>query len=849
MTESKEDDDMMSQAQDSDVIAASKIEQLKPVINIVKKRWAEEERRVKDIQNEECDDGIKRKKESSGGRYFGEVTEKLQFWDEIRKQVESGENKEDHWKRAIFWRAFQFWPVDQNIFKYLVYHGADIYSTNEEGKTVLCIVTKSGSLDLVKYLVKYGPEHNFQDDYTALLSAIQSGSLGIVKYFVEECRADINCKDEFGKTVLHHAVDAGVTDIVKYLVERGADVNGWVNFFGSVLHAAISRDKLEIVKYLVENGADVNGKDTVECAVLDKAVSKGHLAMVKYLVEKGASVNSEDSYGWTALHTAVTEGSLEIVVYLVKKGADLTGKDADGRTVLHYAVTKGDLEMVKCLVELDANLNGKKTDWGTALHYAVTKDALEMVRYLVEMGADVNCKDTNGWTVLHYAITKNTIEVIKYLIEQGADVNGKDTDGWTVLHGAVRAGVLDIVEFLVEQGANVNGESAYGWSVLHAAIDARALEIVLYLIEQGADITLESKIGVHTLGIDVLMMGIVKNSCILVNFLLDKNVEVWRAGTFFVDGRQMSPLELSIYLGRDEISTILKRSVKHRKNIELLQNMNLNQLMLIEIPMQAFIAKNQFKIGDGGFSSVYLGVMKDGSEVAVKRILVQSEDKTVENEKEIMSLIEADKSPFIVNYRHFHRDDTFMYLIIDLCEENLREYVDACSIELLQLHGPRMTKEILSGLEFLHSKGILHRDLKPSNVLVDIEGRMKLADFGISRVLNDDETTVETFAKGTSGWMPPEVIRAIDKDEKGPFKKKSDVHVAGIVAFFILTKSEHPFGSKFDRMRNILDGNSVSLKKLCDVRAQNFVSWLTNYKIDDRPYAHEALRDPFVNED
>ena len=265
------------------------------------------------------------------------------------------------------------------------------------------------------------------------------------------------------------------------------------------------------------------------------------------------------------------------------------------------------------------------------------------------------------------------------------------------------------------------------------------------------------------------------------------------------------------------------------------------------MPMQAFIARNFFKIGDGGISCVYIGLMKNGREVAVKRILVQSEDKTVENEKEIMSLIKTNNSPFVASYRHFHRDETFMYLIIDLCEENLRELVDACSIEYLQENGPRMIKEILSGLEFLHGKGILHRDLKPSNILVDIEGRMKLADFGISRVLNDDETTVETFAKGTPGWMPPEVIKAIDKDEKSRFKRKSDVQIVGMIAFFVLTKGEHPFGSKINRMQNILEGNSVNLRKLDDSRARTFVTWLINHKIDDRPYAHEALQDSFVN--
>ncbi|XP_028418797.1 probable serine/threonine-protein kinase ireA [Dendronephthya gigantea] len=270
----------------------------------------------------------------------------------------------------------------------------------------------------------------------------------------------------------------------------------------------------------------------------------------------------------------------------------------------------------------------------------------------------------------------------------------------------------------------------------------------------------------------------------------------------------------------------------------------------IGIPMQAFIADKQFRIGDGGYSSVYVGLMKDGTEVAVKKMIVQKCDEIAENEREIMSLVKTSDSPFIVSYRHFYRDDTFIYLFLDLCEETLRQLVHASSIEHLQEHGPRMIKEILSGLEFLHGKRMLHRDLKPSNVLADIEGRMKLADFGLSSVLRDDETTVETEAKGTHGWMPTEVIEAIEKKEKGPFKKKSDVQVAGMIAFFILTKGGHPFGqSWFEQMKNILKGNSVNLKKLGDRKARKFVSWLIRHKIDKRPYAEEALWDSFINND
>ena len=241
-------------------------------------------------------------------------------------------------------------------------------------------------------------------------------------------------------------------------------------------------------------------------------------------------------------------------------------------------------------------------------------------------------------------------------------------------------------------------------------------------------------------------------------------------------------------------------------------------------PVKSFVADESFFLGTGSMGTcVYVGLMRDGSEVAVKRMLIQASKSIAENEKEILTLIDTKKSPFVVSYRHFFKDSTFMYLVLDLCEETLNDYVNSCSIEYLQNNGKIMIKEILTGLKFLHSQTILHRDLKPQNILVDIHHHMKLSDFGISRVMNEDETRVQTIANGTQGWMAAEVIEIIKKGVKGDFRRKSDIQVAGMISYFILSKGKHPFGSFHDCMTNILNGNAVNLKKLDDHAAQTFV--------------------------
>ena len=266
-------------------------------------------------------------------------------------------------------------------------------------------------------------------------------------------------------------------------------------------------------------------------------------------------------------------------------------------------------------------------------------------------------------------------------------------------------------------------------------------------------------------------------------------------------------------------------------------------------PLKHFSTLTSFLLGKGcDGTSVYVGIMEDGSEVAVKRMLIQACEKSAQNEIEILSRPDTQKSPYIVSYRHFYHDNTFMYLILDLCEETLSKHVHSQTPEHLREHGPRMVKEILTGLEFLHSQGILHRDLKPSNILVDVAGHMRLADFGISRVLNEDETTVQTDAKGTRDWMPVEVIETINNGQKCRFKKKSDIQVAGMIAFFIFAKGEHLFGLSDERMTNIRKGNPVNLGKLDNPQAREFVAWLTRHIIGERPYAHEALKHSFMDQ-
>ena len=284
------------------------------------------------------------------------------------------------------------------------------------------------------------------------------------------------------------------------------------------------------------------------------------------------------------------------------------------------------------------------------------------------------------------------------------------------------------------------------------------------------------------------------------------------------------------------------KSVKHKAKYQKMLDPNTNTTKIGPVRVSFTL---EFLIGRGCQGTcVYYGLHDDGSEVALKRILAHIYEGS---EKEIAKLVDLKTSDHIVNYRGIVSDTTFLYVILDLCEETLADYVKAHDREFLERRGPVIIREILTGLQALHTgdKIVLHRDLKPQNILVDLEGRMRLADFGVSRILEQDESTQSTDPHGTLGWVAVESIK-VNEDGRVKFNRKSDIQVVGMVCFYVLTKGEHPFGSKDERHSNIKNGSPVNLEKLSDPIAKRFISWLISHQIEDRPYADQALADPYL---
>ncbi|KAF4115704.1 hypothetical protein G5714_003193 [Onychostoma macrolepis] len=278
-----------------------------------------------------------------------------------------------------------------------------------------------------------------------------------------------------------------------------------------------------------------------------------------------------------------------------------------------------------------------------------------------------------------------------------------------------------------------------------------------------------------------------------------------------------------------------RSDTRHRTKIEEL----LRETGIQRVGNLCFYKDAKYMIGSGGSGTqVYIGVCEDGIEVAVK--IITKNPKNIKDFKNELSHLQDSKleSPYIT-----------YYLANQLCEYDLVDYMEYLrqpeQRDRKETTLRRIVKEMLLGLQVLHRAGVVHRDIKPRNVLMDKEERARLADFGISRKLEEGKTTVYTDRAGTQGWEATEIV---NQTEKGRYKMSSDIQVAGMLTYYVLSDGKHPFGDVIRREMNISEGK-YSLGDIQDIAAKDLIAWMINKEPAERPTIDKVLNHPYFWDD
>jgi len=210
------------------------------------------------------------------------------------------------------------------------------------------------------------------------------------------------------------AAKAGNLELVKLLVEHGAEINRGVLSGAPPLQFACMEGKIETVNYLIEHGASL----TNATASLCWAAWRGYSNIVVVLVEKGVPVDESSGELGTPLQRAFQGGFVNIAAFLIRHGADIN-KTERGSSLLDTAVRFGSLETVKFLLDAGAKPNERDNYGVTPLMYAASGNNSEAAKLLLEHGADPQLKNPRGQTAMdlvsHHLPNKEITELFVQL--------------------------------------------------------------------------------------------------------------------------------------------------------------------------------------------------------------------------------------------------------------------------------------------------------------------------------------------------------------------------------------------------------------------------------------------------
>ncbi|KAK5083040.1 hypothetical protein LTR05_006922 [Lithohypha guttulata] len=215
--------------------------------------------------------------------------------------------------------------------------------------------------------------------------------------------------------------------VMSDLLSQKPDLQLHVGYMGTAVHAAAYYGHDNIVRILLDAGANPANHNSFHGSALDLAAFRGRESIVRMLLAPGASVNPKGGSRYTALTAACSHGHLEIVSLLLAAGADVHALDRTGRSALVIAVRAGHKELVKMLLNAGANVNKRDYQQTTALMWACYHRHSQVVEILLESGADITATNWRGKTVLQLAIVEalrghsDAEDIIKLLLDHKVD--------------------------------------------------------------------------------------------------------------------------------------------------------------------------------------------------------------------------------------------------------------------------------------------------------------------------------------------------------------------------------------------------------------------------------------------
>lgn len=719
------------------------------------------------------------------------------------------------------------------------------------------------NIPLASFLIREGAYVDERDNsgctalFHAVKKAITSPSLEnnvFVQFLLITMKANPNFRNNQGETPLVYSLtsmSSGICELCR---------TGSMSFDGKTPTEA---DLLEMWRLLLDNGANTKVKDDNDRSPAHLLVNLSHKSPkmvcegINLFHENGCAINARDADGNTPLHLwagfspkeALSDDIFgEIGRTIISCGGAINARNDDEETPLHRAQC---WKQVNVLLEQGAHPNVQDLNGDTPLHRFMGKDSLigektkkGLWKKCLTWRMNPWCVNNSGICPFEILLGKGFLQSSLRLLEAVCELDTneevaksarcfKDPQGNSLLHKVCMINsskVRSICEYLLTKEWKINDRNNSGQTPLFLVCSqvgtmelSNIQDLILFLRKRHADPSIPDVDG---------------NTC---KALLHESTQLQELLKQNIDKVEIPPKIK--WNPQSENHKLPLFDVAHGKNSQIVKGFH----------------HHVNHIGNGSFSVVFPGVdEKDGREVALKRLeKARLKENNTQLKREITCLVKLSDCPNVVNYVTCVSDSDFQYIVMELMEGTLDEFLD---LKQASKEAAKICLDISSGIKYLHYNNVLHRDLKPQNILYKTKPilMLKIGDFGLSKILDEAKSghsssgTVAHSRAGTRCWKAPELLKK--KTEK--HSKVSDIFSCGLLFHYILANKKHPFGDSESTepvdpqtTEENIRGNKFGFCPSLTPEAAHLLTKMLSAQPERRPKASSLQRFPFFWDD
>ncbi len=333
----------------------------------------------------------------------------------------------------------------------------DINVTTPCGVTPLQVAVSEGHLETIQVLTKHGADLSLraEDGSSALVAAGCAEKLDAVLALLK-CDVNVNDANLNGESILHYAVLDGEAGLVRRVLHLGGDPSISSRRGGTALHLAAHKGNVEIVKLLLDAGAQVEAgyqfsgpgyqpPEYREYRAADVPWNRSGWGYRDSRPPRWCKIEP----GWTPLHCAACSGHDEIAGMLIAHGADIGATGQRGETPLHVAASAAQETSIALLVEKGADVKAKTVTGETPLHWAARAEAAVEAKRAAD-AFKCGCQKHKDDMYERAHPDESKADCAELLLGLGAAHTARNADGATPLMLAVAAGNGDVVLALLK---------------------------------------------------------------------------------------------------------------------------------------------------------------------------------------------------------------------------------------------------------------------------------------------------------------------------------------------------------------------------------------------------------------